>query len=172
MKVALYGGIILSLPFILFFIAQYVMPALKAKEKKYFARAFIIGGGLFMAGVMLCYFVILPISLKGVAQYTKWLGFSIDIWRGEEVFQFVILFMLGMGVSFELPVVLLTLVRLGILQHEWLVKGRRYFLWLTWCSVLSSPRFHQHLFHGYSRADSDGDLHFDFRLLGAAETRG
>ncbi|MEK7685584.1 MAG: twin-arginine translocase subunit TatC [Verrucomicrobiota bacterium] len=127
MKVALYGGIILSLPFILFFIAQYVMPALKAKEKKYFARAFIIGGGLFMAGVMLCYFVILPISLKGVAQYTKWLGFSIDIWRGEEVFQFVILFMLGMGVSFELPVVLLTLVRLGILQHEWLVKGRRYF---------------------------------------------
>ena len=41
---------------------------------------------------------------------------------------FVILFMIGMGLSFEVPVVILTLVRIGLIPHEWLIKGRPYFL--------------------------------------------
>jgi len=41
-----------------------------------------------------------------------------DIWRAEEYFSFVIMFMLGMGVSFEIPVLLLTLVKIGFDSHE------------------------------------------------------
>jgi sec-independent protein translocase protein TatC len=129
MKIALYGGLTLSLPFILFFIGQFVMPALKAKEKVYFLRAFIVGAGLFMLGVMLCYFFILEISLKGMVAYTKWLGLQTTIWRAEEYFQFVIVFMVGMGISFELPVLVLSLVKLGVVQHEWLVKNAMAFGW-------------------------------------------
>jgi sec-independent protein translocase protein TatC len=127
MKIALWGGITIALPLILGFVSAFVMPALKVLEKKYFRRALIIGGGLFMAGVMLCYFLILGISLKGLVAYNHWLGIATSIWRAEEYFQFVIMFMMGMGVSFEFPVVLLTLVRLGVVPHEWMVKGRRYF---------------------------------------------
>jgi sec-independent protein translocase protein TatC len=128
MKVAFYGGITLALPFILFFIAQFVMPALKRNEKKYFLRAFIIGGGLFMAGVTLCYLAVLPISIVGLVQFNKWIGVSNDFWGAEEYFHFVILFMIGMGLSFEVPVVILTLVKIGLIPHEWLIKGRPYFL--------------------------------------------
>jgi len=127
MKMALYGGITIALPFMLYVIGGYVLPALKKKEKKYFIRAFVIGGGLSMAGLLLCYFVILPISLKGLVQYNNWMGLPSDIWRAEEYFGFVILFMVGMGLSFEIPVVILTLVRIGIIPHEFLVKGRAYF---------------------------------------------
>lgn len=126
MKIALYGGITLAIPFILYFVGDFVMPALKKTEKTYFLRAFLIGTGLFMAGLMLCYFVVLQISLKGLVLYNRWLGLAGNQWRAEEYFHFVIMFMMGMGISFEVPVVILTLVRLGVISHETLVKSRSY----------------------------------------------
>lgn len=139
MKIALYGGITLALPFILFFIGQFVMPALKRNEKKYFFTAFAIGTGLFFAGVLLCYFLVLGLAIMGMVQFNTWMGFSSEMWRAEEYFQFVILLMVGMGMSFEIPVVVLTLVRMGILPHEWLIQSRRYFfvINLTLCSFIT-----------------------------------
>ncbi|MEW6159382.1 MAG: twin-arginine translocase subunit TatC [Verrucomicrobiota bacterium] len=139
MKIALYGGLVFGLPFILYFIAEFVMPALKAHEKKYFSLAFTVGGGLFLLGAMMCYFWVLPIALKGTVAFNQWLGVPTLVWRGESYFQFVIMFMVGMGLSFEIPVVLLTLVKVGVLPHEWLVKGRKYFfvINLILCSFIT-----------------------------------
>jgi sec-independent protein translocase protein TatC len=128
MKVGLYGGITLALPFILYFIAEFVLPALKKNEKRYFIRAFAIGTILFFAGVSLCYFALLKISLVGLIAMNKWLGLGATVWRAQEYYSFVIMFMVGMGVVFELPVVLLTLVRMGVISHETLVKSRVYLL--------------------------------------------
>jgi len=127
MKIAMYGGITLALPLILYFVGDFVLPALKRNEKKYFVRAFTIGGLLFVAGILLCYFVMLQISLLGLTAFNTWLGIPNTFWGAADYFSFVILFMIGMGLSFEIPVVLLTLVRIGIIPHEMLVKGRAYF---------------------------------------------
>jgi len=127
LKIALYGGITLALPFILYFLGQFVVPALKRREKEYFLRAVVVGGGLFLIGVLICYFWVLTLSLRAIPQFNSWLGIQTEIWRAEDYFQFVIMLMLGMGISFEMPLLLLTLVRLGIVPHEWLAKGRRYF---------------------------------------------
>lgn len=135
MKLALYGGITCALPFILYFIGSYVMPALKRHEKRFFLRAFIVGAGLFLLGGMLCYFFVLGITLKATAQYNQWLGLPADYWRAEEYFQFVTLFMIGMGLSFELPILVLSLVKLGIIQHRWLAKGRPYFFVISFALV-------------------------------------
>ena len=126
MKLSFFGGIILSLPFILYFIMGYVLPALKKNERKYVLRAISIGAGLFLAGASLCYFVMMPISLKAVIQYNAWMGIPTTFWRAQEYFSFVTWFMLGMGLAFEMPVVILTLVKLGIIEHSFLVKSRRY----------------------------------------------
>src|SRR6476469_8288824 len=53
MKIGMYVGVTLALPFVMYFVGQYVLPALKKKEKKYFLRAFTIGGVLFLAGMAL-----------------------------------------------------------------------------------------------------------------------
>lgn len=127
MKVAFFGGITCALPFILFYVAQFILPALKPHEKKYFIRAFAVGAGLFMAGVAMCYFLMLGLALRGMVELNKWLGFTSDIWQAEQYFHFILLFMVGTGVSMELPVVLLTLVKMGIVPHEWLLKSRKYF---------------------------------------------
>lgn len=126
MKIALYGGITVALPFILYFIADFVLPALKRHEKRYLSWAFVVGTGLFISGMALCYFVILEISLRGLHAFTLWMELGGNVWRAEEYFHFAIMFMLGMGISFEVPVVILTLVRLGVISHETLVKSRAY----------------------------------------------
>ncbi len=131
MKIAFWGGLLLALPFILYFVGQFVLPALKSKEKRYFMLAFGVGGGLFIFGVVICYFFVLSLSLSGMASYNRWLGIHSSVWRAEDYFQFVIALMLGMGLSFELPLLLLTLVRLEILPHDWLVKGRKYFFFIN-----------------------------------------
>lgn len=143
MKIALYGGFSIALPFVLFFIGQFVIPALKKHEKKYFLRAFIIGAGLFFLGVLICYFFLLPISLRGLVAFNNWIKMPTDVWRAEDYFQFLILFMVGMGVSFEIPVLLLSLVKMGIISHDTLVKGRLYFFVgnMVFCAFITPDAF-------------------------------
>lgn len=127
MKIAFWGGLCLSVPFILFVIGQFVMPALKKNEKPYFRKAFIIGGGLFFMGILICYGWVLPIGISGMIQIADWIGVPVQEWRADQYFQFVMMFMLGMGLSFEIPVILLTLVKMGLIAHQTLAKGRVYF---------------------------------------------
>ncbi|MBM3832986.1 MAG: twin-arginine translocase subunit TatC [Verrucomicrobia bacterium] len=139
LKIAFYAGLMLGLPFILYFIGEFVIPALKAKEKKYLLTAFTVGSGFFLAGVILCYFVILPVSLEALVKYNKYLGFDTSIWRGEGYFQFAVKFMLGVGLICEVPVLILTLIRLEIITHRMLVKGRSYMFVVNFiiCAVLT-----------------------------------
>jgi sec-independent protein translocase protein TatC len=129
-----FGGVILAAPFIFYYIAQFVMPALKRKEKKYFFRACAIGSGLFLTGVCVCYFIIMPLALRAAVQYSNWLldqkydPAKVILWRAEPYFSFTSKFMVGMGLGFELPVVLLTLVRLGVLDYRKLASMRRYMI--------------------------------------------
>jgi sec-independent protein translocase protein TatC len=126
-KIGVFTGLVLALPYILYVVGEYVLPALRKKEKKYFLRAITIGAGLFLAGASLCYYVMMPISLNAVIGYNKWLGITTTFWRATEYFSFVCWFIIGMGLSFELPVLVLTLVKLEILSHRTLVNSRKYF---------------------------------------------
>ncbi len=127
-QVALYGGIIIASPFLIYFLGSFILPALKIKERKYLLRGFGIGTGLFLSGVAFCYFALMPIALSAAVQYSEWLGFSSEQWRAEEYISFVCKFMLGMGLGFELPVVILTLVKIGILNAARLSAMRRYMI--------------------------------------------
>jgi sec-independent protein translocase protein TatC len=128
LKLALFGGMALASPFVMLFIGQFVVPALRVTEKKVLYRSLAIGIGLFMVGVAFCYFVIMQITILATVQFSEWLGFRADEWRAEDYIDFVLKMMLAVGLSFQLPVVLLTLVRVGVLSYETLVKYRSYFI--------------------------------------------
>jgi sec-independent protein translocase protein TatC len=127
-QVAMYGGILLAAPFVLYFVASFVFPALKMKERKYVYRGMGYGLSLFFTGVAFCYFVLMPFALAASQRYSEWLGFSALQWRAEDYISFVCKFMLGMGLGFEMPVVILTLVKIGVLNYKILSKGRRYMI--------------------------------------------
>lgn len=128
LHLALYGGGLLATPFIFYFLAQFILPALKVKEKKYVLRACAVGVGLFLAGVCFCYFFVLARALKYAEAWAVWMGVKVPEWRAETYFSFVTKFMLGMGLGFELPVVLLALVKIGILDYGKLKAMRRYMI--------------------------------------------
>ena len=127
-QVAIYGGLLLAAPFVLYFVGSFVFPALKINEKKPIFRALLIGGGLFIIGVSFCYFVLMPVALQASQMYSQWLGLGAFEWRAEEYISFVCKFMLGMGLGFELPVVILTLVKIGILNYKQLRSMWRYMI--------------------------------------------
>lgn len=126
LKIAFFGGLILSLPLLLYFVGDFVVPALKTKEKKYFSRAMILGIGLFLVGVTFAFTTMLPLVLRASEAYSRWMGVDVVDWRAETYFSTVVMLMLAMGLAFELPIVLLALVRIGILDYPKLVAARRY----------------------------------------------
>jgi sec-independent protein translocase protein TatC len=140
-QVAFYAGIVLAAPFIFYFVASFIFPALKFKERRHVHRAIFVGAALFLAGVSFCYFVLMPVALRASFMYSNWLGFGAYQWRAEDYISFVCRFMLGMGIGFELPVVLLTLVKLDILSYRTLRSMWRYMVVINLIlgAVLTTP---------------------------------
>ncbi|MCW5552437.1 MAG: twin-arginine translocase subunit TatC [Verrucomicrobiae bacterium] len=126
LKLALYGGLILASPFLLFFIGQFVLPALKVTEKRVLYRAVAFGSVLFFLGVAFCYFLMASVALYAAVQFSQWMGFAADEWRAEEYMSFMCRFMFGMGLGFELPVVILVLVKIDLIHYQQLVRMRPY----------------------------------------------
>ncbi len=140
-QVAIYAGLLLASPFIFYFIAAFVFPALKIRERKYVYKGLLVGVGLFLAGVSFCYFALMPVALSAAQMYSRWLGLGAFQWRAEEYISFVCKFLLGMGLGFELPVVVLTLVKIGVLDYRTLSRARRYVIVINLVlgAVLTTP---------------------------------
>ena len=83
----------------------------------------------------------MPVALAASQLYSNWLGFSANIWQAEEYISFVSKFILGMGLGFEMPVIILVLVKIGILNYRILAKGRRYMIIVNLIlgAVLTTP---------------------------------
>jgi sec-independent protein translocase protein TatC len=136
LQVAIFGGLGLASPFIFYFIGSFVLPALKRREKYYLLRALSLGSILFCMGVLFCYFVVIPIVLMAAVNFSHWLNFGADQWRASEYIGVVAKFMLGMGLGFELPIIILTLVKLDLLDYQKLNRYRPY--WIVVNLILSS----------------------------------
>jgi len=128
LQIALYGGLVLASPFVFYFVAGFIFPALRMREKHYVYRGLGFGLSLFAIGISFCYFVLLPVALRASVAYSNWLGFAANQWRAEEYISFVCKFMIGMGIGFQMPVVLLTLVKIGVLNYTVLRRMWRYMI--------------------------------------------
>lgn len=125
MKLSFFAGIILSFPLLLLFLLQFILPGLHANEKRVLWPAMLVGFGLFLTGVSFAYFVVLPRALAFFYEWSGSLGVSND-WRIGEYISFATQFTLLFGLSFELPVVVMVLVKLGIMSYETMSKTRSY----------------------------------------------
>jgi len=124
-QVSLIGGAILALPAILFFVAKFVSPALTAREKKVIIPICISSFILFVMGACFSYFLILPASLKASMFFNELLGFE-TIWRADSYYGLLMWMVLGIGLSFEFPMILVALVYVGIFSTKQLKKFRPY----------------------------------------------
>ncbi len=140
-RVALYAGVAMASPFVFFFMGQFILPALKIREKRYLYRGLAFAIPLFFSGVCFCYFILLPAALAASQIYAEWFGFSSNMWEAGDYIGFVCKFMLGMGLGFEMPVVILVLVKIGLLNYRILSKARPYMIVINLVlgAVLTTP---------------------------------
>jgi sec-independent protein translocase protein TatC len=124
MKVMLLFGFILSLPWVLYQMWAFVAPGLYAHEKRLVAPLVIASSTLFMAGVAFCYFLVFG---KVFAFINKVSPTSIAVMPDiENYLDFVMSMCLAFGCAFEVPVVVVVLVRMGLVSVAKLKEWRGY----------------------------------------------
>ncbi|MFN2508844.1 MAG: twin-arginine translocase subunit TatC [Chthoniobacterales bacterium] len=124
-NLAFYAGIVLSFPLLLYFLAEFVLPALTAVEKRLLLPAIGVSFALFLVGVVACYYWLLPSTILFFFRDAQSLGWA-PAWTVREYYSFVTRFTIGFGLAFELPVVVLALVRFGLVTFDFMQRTRPY----------------------------------------------
>jgi sec-independent protein translocase protein TatC len=133
-QVALLSGIALAMPVILYEIYAYIDPALYPNERRFIRILGLPIIALFAAGMAFCYFVMLPRAMEFLLHFGEAV-FENQL-RASEYLSFATMFILGIGVMFEVPVIIYALVRVHVLDRAWLAKQRRYVVLL--CFVVGA----------------------------------
>ena len=123
-KTAFMVGLVLAFPYIIWEIWKFVAPALYATEKKALRLAFVLASALFYVGVLMGYYVVLPVCLNFFMNYTVSDMVSNTITLNSYISMFITM-VLMIGLVFEFPTIVLALSRLGILERENLRQGRK-----------------------------------------------
>ncbi|OPY88628.1 MAG: Sec-independent protein translocase protein TatC [Smithella sp. PtaU1.Bin162] len=124
MKLAIFSSLIITSPFVLYQIWKFIAPGLLPDEKKYVVPFVISSSLLFIGGVLFGYFVALPPAFEFFVSFnSKYLQAMIAF---SDYLSLFVTFLLGFGLSFELPVFMFFLAKLGIVNAKMLSKQRRY----------------------------------------------
>lgn len=136
---SIYLGLLCSSPFILYKLFKFVSPALLENERKYSVQIVCIVYLLFIAGVMMSYFVLFPISFRFLGTYSVADKVHSTITLDSYISTFVTLTLM-MGVVFQLPVIAYILGRMGVVQSSYLIKYRSYaFLIICLVAAIITP---------------------------------
>lgn len=124
MKIAFFASLFLTAPFTLYQIWKFISPGLFPREKKYVVPFVLTSTLLFIGGIVFAYFLALPPA------FGFFVEFSSDTLRPmftmREYLSFALKLLLAFGVSFELPVFIFFMTKLGIVNSLMLSKHRRY----------------------------------------------
>jgi sec-independent protein translocase protein TatC len=125
-KVAGYSGLLISSPFILHQIIQFVLPGLTRRERRLLGPVVLGSGVLFFAGLAFAYIALIPAALKFFITY----GADVveQAWSIDKYFEFVLLLMFSVGLAFQIPVIQLILGFLGIVSSEKMLSCWRYII--------------------------------------------
>jgi sec-independent protein translocase protein TatC len=121
---AAYAALLLALPVILYQLYAFVLPAFSPSEKRVAKPLMLMSPVLFVAGVVFCYFVVLPPATDFLLSFNA-SEFNTEV-RARDYYSFSTLTMLAMGLGFQVPIGIIALVRLNIVTVEQLRHNRRY----------------------------------------------
>ena len=123
-KVSFIASLILALPIIFHQLWKFVSPGLLVKEKKYVLPFVFFATGLFIAGALFCFLIILPFAMTFLLGYKT--ENMVPMLSVGSYIDFCLKFIVAFGVIFELPLVIIFLTRLGIVTTKTLSKNRKY----------------------------------------------
>jgi sec-independent protein translocase protein TatC len=123
-KVASYAAILLVLPFLLFQVYAFILPAFTDKERRAVLPVLLLIPLLFIGGVLFGYFVALPRAADFLLNFNEQ-NFDIQL-RAQDYYSFSVTFLAAIGLLFQVPMGVLALTRLGVVSVAQLRKNRGY----------------------------------------------
>jgi sec-independent protein translocase protein TatC len=125
LQLAFYAGIVVSFPFLMYFFAEFVLPALTSKERRILVPAILVGFVLFGCGAVISYVYVLPSALGYFKNYAKSMGMD-PRWQARDYFGFVTHLTIACGLLCELPVGVIGLAALRLITYRMLSRTRPY----------------------------------------------
>jgi sec-independent protein translocase protein TatC len=125
LQVGFLGGFCLTLPFFLYFLARFIAPGLNENELKVLRPGCVAAFGLFLLGASFSFFVLVPAALKASLYFNSLFEYQI-LWSADRYYGMLLWMTLGIGLTFEFPLIVVLLVYVGILTTEQLRRFRPY----------------------------------------------
>ncbi|MEO6053209.1 MAG: twin-arginine translocase subunit TatC [Chthoniobacterales bacterium] len=129
-ELAFYAGLVMAFPFLLFFLADFILPGLTKEERRAAIPTALSGFCLFIAGASFAYFGMLPPLLRWCYGQTVDMGWA-PSWTVRDYYAIATQTIIGFGLAFELPVVIVLLVYIGLIDTAKLRSFRPYALVLS-----------------------------------------
>jgi sec-independent protein translocase protein TatC len=124
LKVALMAAFLISLPYILYQIWRFVAPGLYAHEKRLVWPLIVVSTVLFFCGMAFAYFIVFPVVFGFItASAPQGVAVMTDI---DKYLSFVLAMFMAFGITFQVPVAVVVLVRMGFVSVEKLREARSY----------------------------------------------
>jgi sec-independent protein translocase protein TatC len=124
LTVSAYAAIILALPFVLYELYAFILPAFSKRQRGMILPLLAMIPVLFIAGVAFGYFLVLPAAAKFLLNFND-SQFNVQV-QASQYYSFFAMTVLACGIVFQVPVGILAVTRLGIVKVEQLTKNRRY----------------------------------------------
>lgn len=126
MKIALFGGAIVGMPFIVYQALLFIVPGLTRQEKRALLWVIPCATLFFLGGAAFAYFVMIPPSVSYLFRF--WNEYIEQMWTIKEYLGFVTGLIFWIGVSFETPLIMAFVARLGIVTPQQMLAAWRYAL--------------------------------------------
>jgi len=122
MRVSILSGLILGMPVVVYQVFRFIVPGLRGKERLWVLLGVPLASILFASGVAFTWYVMIPASIPFLINF---LDITTQV-RPANYFEFITKIMFWIGLSFEMPLVMMILARLGFVTARQLLGGWRY----------------------------------------------
>lgn len=123
-KIAFYGGLLFTIPFLISQIIFYILPGLTNSEKEIIVPILLTSVGLFGGGLLFAYYILIPAALN------FFIGYSTEviepIWSFDQYFDFILFVFYSTGLSFQVPIIQVILGLAGIVTGKQMLELWRY----------------------------------------------
>ena len=123
-QIALLGGLVLSMPFVLYFLACFIAPGLTDRERRIVRPACFAAFMLFLAGVMVAFYIILPLTFMVSIHFNQIMGQTLFL-AASEYYNTVVWFSIATGAIFQFPLILIVLIFIQVLTVGQLKSVRK-----------------------------------------------
>ena len=133
-KVALAGGLIIAMPFLVYQMIAFAAPGLTPRERGYIYRILPAVTIMFIGGVAFAYFVALPPALDFMKNFMS--NIAEPQIRISNYIDIVVRLIVAVGIVFETPIIIMFMARMGLVSPQWLARRRR--LWVVLAFVIAA----------------------------------